>query len=91
MGYEYVLVIPVILFTGLVCMHYQKKLRYKYIWLCITVAAVFFYSFVHPGIFGIKKKAPYIYWCGGNGSSLSKKFDFSFKKIMEKMGFEFVD
>lgn len=91
MGYEYVLVIPVILFVGMVCMHYQKKMRYKYIWLLVTVTATFFYSFVHPGILGIKKKPPYIYWCGSRKSGIGKKFDMSFKKIMEKMGFEFID
>ncbi len=91
MGYEYALVIPVILFVGLIVMHYQKNLYYKYLWLCITVISVFFYTFIHPGLFGIKKNPPYLYWTGGNGSSIGKKFDFSFKKIMEKMGFEFVD
>lgn len=91
MGYEYVLVIPVILFVGLICMKYQKKLRYKYVWLCITVAVTFFYSFVHPGIFGIKKKAPYIYWCGTDKNPITKRVDFSVKKIMEKIGFEFPD
>ena len=90
MGYEYVLVIPVILFIGLICMHYQKKLRYKYMWLVLTVLVTFFYSFVHPGIFGIKKP-PYIYWCGNQKSRIGSKFDLSFRKIMEKMGFEFVD
>ena len=91
MGYEMVLVIPVILFVGMVVMHYQKKLRYKYIVLCITVMMTFFYSFVHPGIFGIKKKPPYIYWTGGRGNIIGRKFDFSFRKIMEKLGFEFID
>lgn len=91
MGYEMVLVIPVMLFIGMILMHYQNKLRNKYIILCLTVFFVFFYSFIHPGIFGIKKKPPYIYWTGGNGNFIGKKFDFSFKKLMKKLGFEFID
>lgn len=91
MGYEMILVIPVILFIGLIVMHYQKKLRYKYLVLCITFFSVFFFSFIHPGIFGIKKSPPYIYWTGGRGGPVDKKFDFSFKKMMEKLGFEFID
>ena len=87
MGYEYVLVIPVILFVGMVCMHYTKKFRNKF----LTFGIAFFYSFVKPGIFGIKKKPPYIYWLGNKKSNIGKKFDFSFRKMMEKLGFEFVD
>ena len=91
MGYEYVLVIPVILFVGMVCMHYTKKFRNKFMLMFLTFGIAFFYSFVKPGIFGIKKKPPYIYWLGNKKSNLGKKFDFSFRKMMEKLGFEFVD
>lgn len=91
MGYEYILVIPIIIFIGMVLMYYQKKWRYKYLILVLTILVTFFYSFVHPGIFGIKKKPPYVYWCGGKKNSVGKKFDLSFKKLMEKLGFEFID
>ena len=91
MGYEMVLVIPVIIFISATVIHYQKKLWKKSITITLTVLICFFYMFIHPGIFGIKKRFPYIYWTGGRETKIRKIFDGGIKGMLEKIGFTFVE
>lgn len=91
MGYEILLFVPLIWFLNAVIIHYSNRLRIKYLMLIVTVLFTFFYCFIKPGPLWIKKKFPYVYWCGSTPKKQVQNMERKIKKFMNKIGFEFID
>lgn len=87
MGYEALLVIPVIFFVGITVARFSRGL-WRIFFLLLTIGGMYFYTFVFPAPLGVSWSAGKVYWRGGSGAGGPPDF---FGSLCRRLGIEFVD
>lgn len=68
MGYEVLMILPLIVVVGIVVYRYSFTKKRKIVTVCVTLLCCLFFSFGYPQPFWFSREKPYIVWVGGRKS-----------------------
>lgn len=92
MGYEWLLLLPVVFFSAMFCIHNSKKLRSKLIFLVAEVAFYFFFFFVYPSPVAVSIYPPRVWWRGPTDNLMAdRRLSDSWRRIKSSVGIQVVN
>ena len=92
MGFEVLLVIPVIVIIGITIVRNCKKTLFKNLHFFGMVFIILFFLFVYPSPFAFQTRKPYIYWTGCKPGPAWYKIERGFKWFCARyLDLEFVE
>ena len=92
MGYEIMLVVPVMVFFIRFFIKNTERVWLKFVHFGLGILALYLFCFVYPSPLGYVPYKPYVYWKGGNKKGeLSYKYKNFKKRMLRKIGIELVE